>query len=122
MELSPKPREALLKRSTVNPWPQSTRFDHVGIRFQAGLPALLQEIFRRLTKVPATARPVGVTSDSSPRAPERVAGAVASYPQHIHSLKSENVFGSPATCCARIHKRCLEKPASVTLPPSRVSF
>src|SRR5712672_506667 len=27
------------------------------------------------------------------------------YPQHIHSLKSENVFGSPATCCARIHKR-----------------
>ncbi len=30
---------------------------------------------------------------------------VAYYPQHIHSLKSENVFGSPATCYARIHKR-----------------
>ena len=49
------------------PWPQSTRFDHVGIRFQVGLPPLLQEIFRRLTKVPATGRPVGVTRDSYPR-------------------------------------------------------
>ena len=36
-------------------------------RFQVGLPPLLQEIFGRLTKVPATGRPVGVTSDSSPR-------------------------------------------------------
>jgi len=47
----------------------------VGIRFQAGLPAFLQEIFRRLTKVPATARPVGVTSDSSPRALRESPGA-----------------------------------------------
>jgi hypothetical protein len=45
----------------------------VGIHFQAGLPALLQEIFRRVAKAPATA-PLGMMSDSLAAGLERAAG------------------------------------------------